>query len=114
MSEKQLKEKLKVLFRSYRKMTPHIERELSALGITTSRHKNHIVLNVQGHSVPIGCTVSDRLIGKKIVAHIMSCFLGNSLHGERQARRAECGGENHEIIFTLIKSKIFDNNGDKL
>ncbi|MBQ9205215.1 MAG: hypothetical protein IJ158_00700 [Treponema sp.] len=74
METKELKEKLKILFRSYRHMTPYIKRELSALGITTTRQKNHIVLDVQGHSVPIGCTVSDRLVGKKIVAHIMSCL----------------------------------------
>ena len=74
MDLKALKENLKILFRQYRGMTPHIKRELAKLGITTSRQKNHIVLRVQGHSVPIGCTVSDRMVGKKIVAHIMSCF----------------------------------------
>ncbi len=71
---KEMKKKLKVLFRAYRRMTPNIERSLHELGITTSRHKNHIVLNVQNRSVPIGCTVSDRRVGKKIVSHIMSCF----------------------------------------
>ena len=71
---KDRKNKLKLLFRSYRKMTPHIERGLLELGIKTARQRNHIVLLVNGRSIPIGCTVSDRRVGKKIVSTIMSCY----------------------------------------
>ncbi len=78
LSEKKVvKERLKVLFRTYRHMTPHIERELSDLGIVTARHKNHIVLKVNNKVVSLGCTVSDSRVGKKIVSSIMQCYEDN-------------------------------------
>lgn len=72
MNKDVIKGKLKSLFRSYRKMTPKINRGLISLGITTERRRNHIILNVNGNSVSIGSTVSDRRVGKKIVSSIMN------------------------------------------
>ncbi len=68
----EVKNKLKSVFRSYRKMTPKITRGLLSLGITMARRRNHIILLVNGYSVSIGSTVSDRRVGKKIVSSIMN------------------------------------------
>lgn len=72
MDKKDVKEELKSLFRSYRHMTPKISRGLLALGITMARRRNHVILLVNGNSVSIGSTVSDRRVGKKIVTSIMN------------------------------------------
>ena len=76
MTNKDLKQELKSVFRSYRRMNASTESRLSALGIKVARQRNHIVLSVgNGRHIPIACTGSDKREGLNIAVKIMKAML---------------------------------------
>ncbi|MBQ3825472.1 MAG: hypothetical protein II811_04990 [Spirochaetaceae bacterium] len=72
----EVKNKLKSVFRSYRKMNASTESRLSELGILVTRQRNHIILSVgNGRHIPIACTGSDKREGLNIATKIMKAML---------------------------------------
>lgn len=86
MSEKELnvlKEKLKAIFKGYRKLTASMEKRLNELGFGIVRSKNHIILNyyIGEHELrfAIQKTPGDFRSGIKTVKDITNVFRRSGL-----------------------------------
>ena len=71
--EHELRSALKRIFTGYRRLTPKMARELSALGITVARQRKHVILIVGASRriIPISASGSDKRGGLNTVSDIM-------------------------------------------
>lgn len=76
MSKTELRTSLKRIFTGYRRLDGKMERDLRTLGISVKRHRNHIILEVEGKDgcvrrTPISVSGSDKRSGLNTVSDIM-------------------------------------------
>ena len=74
MKQISYKESLKKIFRDYKRLSPRVEKELRLLGIYVERQRNHVILNVNGHLIPISCTGSDKRAGLNIASKVIKYY----------------------------------------